>query len=205
MAPARDPGRITERPLAGLLLAAGGSRRLGQPKQLVRVDGQPLVRRQARLLAELIDPLIVVTGAFATEVRTALTGVDWREAHHPDWQRGLGSSLAAGASRVEADAAGVLVMLCDQYRVQRATLQQLVEAWREVPATACACRWAGADGPPVIFPPSMLPALRALDGDRGARVLLAEQPQTRWIEAPEAAADLDTPDDLDSLGQSPSR
>jgi len=199
------PGEAAELRLAGLLLAAGESRRLGRPKQLVPVDGVPLVRRQTELLAGLVDPLVVITGAYADEVGHALRGVDCELAHNPRWIEGMGSSLAVGVAQVGPKPAGLLILLCDQYRLDRTTLVRLISAWRRTPGVAAACRWAGGNGAPAVFPASMLPALRNLHGDRGAKDLLARHPETCFIEAPQAAFDLDTPQDLERLLQSPSR
>src|SRR5262245_65310471 len=102
-----------------VLLAAGGSRRLGRPKQLVRLEGLSLVRRAVDIVsAAQVDSVTVVLGAAADEVQRELAGVACRVAvvHNDAWERGMGSSIRRGlcAADDSADPAGFLFVLCDQ-------------------------------------------------------------------------------------------
>jgi molybdenum cofactor cytidylyltransferase len=190
--------------LCGLLLAAGASRRLGQPKQLLERGGEPLIRRTARLLRQQVDRMVVVLGAHAGPVRAALQGVDADLVCNPDWAAGMGSSIACGAASLET-AAAVMIVLCDQYRIDENSLKSLRHAWQRRPQTITAARWPGGFGPPVIFPADRLRDLRSLRGDQGARKLVAADPSSQFVDLPEAAFDVDRPADLAALEDSPSR
>ena len=104
-------------PVPIVLLAAGAGERYGGVKQLAPIGGEPMLRRVARRLLALDAPLVVVTGAHAAEVETALAGLSVTIERHPGWADGMGSSLAAGVRRVHAefpDATGALLCLADQ-------------------------------------------------------------------------------------------
>lgn len=186
--------------LAGLLLAAGGSRRLGRPKQLLRLGGVPLVRRQAEALAHLADSVLVVTGADGERVSAALDALPVSLLRNPAWRAGMGGSLAAGVAALPASADAVLVLLCDQYRVGATELAGLREAWLEQPLRIVAACWDGLCGPPAIFPRHRFPALEALRGEGGARSLLrAAGADLIRFDCPAAAHDLDTGEDLEDF------
>ena len=188
--------------LAGLLLAAGASTRLGQPKQLIQLQGEALVRRQARLLLDCCDEVVVVTGSGAEAVAAQLAGLPLRLQKNAAWPSGMGSSLACGVAALSG-VDGVLVLLCDQWGVRHESLAALVAAWRSAPQQAVAAAWSGCEAaPPVIFPASVLPGLAVLGGEAGARSLLASGAiPTRTLAMPEAAFDLDSPEDLELFCQ----
>jgi molybdenum cofactor cytidylyltransferase len=188
--------------LAGILLAAGGSERLGRPKQLVRIGGESLVRRQAAMVAGAVDELVVVIGHQAEMIAALLHDQPVRLQRNASWSQGMGTSLAAGISALPAGADAVLVMLCDQYRIIANDLFDLVDAWRAEPTRVVAARWEGACGPPAIFPRSFFAELAMLAGDRGARGLI-ENPEsrTRFVAMDNAQYDLDTQEDLEVLRQ----
>jgi len=183
--------------LHGLLLAAGGSSRLGRPKQLVELHGEPLVRRAARFLGEVTDVTWVVTGARRAETELALEDLSARVEHNARWAEGMGTSLAFGVDKLPARAGAVLIMTCDQYRLDACQLADFVGAWRRQPARILAARWAQTFGPPVIFPRGFFTQLLRMSGDEGARRLLVQhRPNVRFHALPDAAWDLDDPADL---------
>lgn len=178
--------------LHAILLAAGGSARLGKAKQLVEFRGHSLVRRAALLLLALTPRVIVVAGASAAQVARQVQDLDVDLCVNERWQDGVGTSIALAAQGVAADTQAIMVMLCDQYLLDGDDLHQLLEAWRRHPGQITAARWPGAFGPPVIFPGVYLPCLARLSGDRGARQLLLEQrEQVHFVDLPHAAHDLD--------------
>ncbi|MCP3984346.1 MAG: nucleotidyltransferase family protein [bacterium] len=177
--------------LAAVLLAAGGSRRLGRPKQLLVWRGEPLVRRAARAILDAgVDELVVVLGAEHVAVAAALDGLPLRRVTNPAWAEGIGSSIACGVDAAQADA--VLLLLADQPGVDSSLLRQLVDAGR-AGHTRVACHYAGVLGVPALFAnEGDLAALGRLEGDRGAQALLANDPsQVFPIAADQAAFDLD--------------
>lgn len=184
--------------LAGLLLAAGEGRRFGNCKQLAEVGGQPLVRRSAELLASVPDIEVwVVLGANRDLVSPLVEGRA-RPIEFPDWQRGLGASIACGIREIAVldryDA--VLIMLADQAALSRQDLIRLVESFDGERIAAAA--YADCIGVPAIFPAARFATLAGLDGDRGAGALIASQEaQVISVEMPNAAIDVDTMQDLE--------
>lgn len=201
---------VAEPRLAAVLPAAGASSRLGIPKQLVQFRDEPLVCRATRLLLEQgASPVVVVCGHAGEDVRDALhQGLsdcgDWRAVQHAEWSLGLGSSIARGCSELPPDVDGVMLMLCDQWRVDADHLDRLKKAWlNDISGIYCA-EWESANkvftGPPAIFPRNLI---RELIGNRhgmGAKpVLAANQSILNTVRLPVAASDLDTPEDLLAL------
>ncbi len=181
-----------------VLLAAGASRRLGEPKQRLRIDGETLVHRAARLgLATAPAQALLVLGAQAETTWAAAGGLDLQRVDCPDWNDGLGASLRAGLAAVSASCEGALIVLCDQPALDAAHLRALVAAWHGQPAQAAASAYAGVLGVPALLPRSWFGALSRNVGDRGARDLLRERAdQVLAIPAPALSADIDQPQDL---------
>jgi molybdenum cofactor cytidylyltransferase len=198
--------RIARPCVTAVVLAAGGSSRLGVPKQLVRLRARPLlVRAVSAARAATGRRVIVVVGADALRLRALLArsfsaaAVD--VVQHAGWRSGLAGSLRRGVRAVPADARAVLFALSDQPLVDARSLARLVAAWRRRPAHAAAARYSGRLGVPAILPRSRLRALGTLTGDEGARRLLAAASNVTAVEMPEAAFDIDTREDLDRLAE----
>ena len=181
-----------------ILLAAGGSRRLGRPKQLVAIGGEPLVRRIARVAAEVAGEVIVVLGARAEEVAGALDGLAVSTVINERWEEGVGASIACGALASRPGSA-LLVLTCDQPRLTASHLAALLAA-HAASGGVVASRYAGTLGVPAVFPPALRGALGALGGDRGAKSLLLAH-QAAAIEWPAGEDDIDTEADLARLGE----
>ncbi len=196
--PAPDPGAT----LHAVVLAAGGSRRLGRPKQLVELAGEPLVRHCVRrALAAAVQGAIVVVGAQAEAVLAALRDLPVRIVINARWDEGMSTSIQAGVEALADDAQGVLIVLADQPFVPVEHLQALVSAWRAQPRAIVATAYDDGEGVPAIFPRSRFEDLRALHGDTGARrVLRARAAEVIGIACPQAAIDIDTEADLQRLG-----
>jgi CTP:molybdopterin cytidylyltransferase MocA len=117
-----------------------------------------------------------------------------------EWRGGLAGSLRRGLRAVPADARAVLFVLTDQPLVDSSSLRRLASAWQRRPAHAAAARYSGRLGVPAILPRRTFKALRALEGDEGARKVLAREPFVTAVEMPEAHFDVDTREDLARLG-----
>jgi molybdenum cofactor cytidylyltransferase len=179
--------------LGAILLAAGGSARLGQPKQLLRKGGETLVARSAKTLLEQ-DPesLIVVTGCEADAVEHELRGLPLTVVRNQNWAGGMGNSLACGVDKLPLQIEGVLIMLCDQWRITSTDLESLITTWASDISRIVAASWEGAHGPPVIFPRSMFPELSAIEGDAGAKSVLAKhRDMAEFVNINNARFDLD--------------
>jgi molybdenum cofactor cytidylyltransferase len=189
--------------LACVLLAAGGSRRLGRPKQLVRYKGRPLLAHAIAAARGALprSPLIVVVGADSVRVSLSLrrSGRGARVVMNSDWQAGMATSLRAGLAALPHTAAAALVLLVDQPRVNAAALERLVAAWRRRPGVPAAARYNGRPGVPAILPRRQWRELRRLHADEGARAVLRDSRGVTLVDLPEAALDVDTPADVARL------
>lgn len=184
-----------------LILAAGASTRLGQPKQLVKIAGRPalhVVVEHAVAIAG--NAVTVVVGAHAKEL-TYLFGrspASWIVNKH--WEEGMASSLKCGLGAVPPAADAVMILLGDQVRVTRDDLSRLLGAWQGQEHMIAAAVYGGTVGVPAIFPRAYFPELAELRGDEGARKILRRNAdRIVRVPMPSAAFDLDTPEDLRAL------
>jgi molybdenum cofactor cytidylyltransferase len=180
-----------------VILAAGGSRRFGRAKLLVRQGPLTLFERSVRLGQAVAGPrCVVVLGARASRHAAVLRTPRPAMVVNRRWRAGMSTSLAAGLKALPASARGALVLLADQYALQAADLSGLVAAWRRRPHAVVASGWAGLCGPPVMLPRAQFKAAMAGTGDAGARHLLRTPGVHVHVEPLAAAAlDLDRPRD----------
>jgi molybdenum cofactor cytidylyltransferase len=186
--------------LGGIVLAAGGSRRLGTPKQLLQLQGEPLVRRAARAAVEAgLWPAVVVVGHRCDEVRAALAGLPVVTAANPAFAEGMAGSIRLGLARLlecAPAARGVVLLACDQPAVAAPHLLALAAAARREGKPIAASTYAGAMGVPALFAAALFPALCALEGDAGARRLLAgDAARVATVPLTQGELDVDTPED----------
>jgi nicotine blue oxidoreductase len=176
--------------VAGILLAAGSGSRLGQPKALIDIGGQPLAARGVALLRDGgADPVIVVTGAAAVDLAGVIT------VHNPRWATGMGSSLAAGLATAPDDCAAVVVALVDQPLVGAAAVRRLIAAFRAGASVAVAA-YDGRPRNPVLLGREHWAEVSALaDGDAGAREFLRAHPELVTLVE---CGDTGRPDDIDT-------
>ncbi|MBV8142909.1 MAG: nucleotidyltransferase family protein [Verrucomicrobia bacterium] len=191
-----------QRRTAIVILAAGGSRRLGQPKQLLPVLGEPLLRRVVKMAAEVRpDHLIVVLGSSAGECVPVIKDCDADIVVNPFWESGLAGSIRIGVERAEEEKAdSVLLLLADQPWLSSEVIQRFLDRMRGQTDLIISARYNGILGAPMMFGSDWFPRLKNLEGDQGARSLVAKEGgQVEVIDWSEGALDLDTPEDLASL------
>jgi molybdenum cofactor cytidylyltransferase len=177
---------------AGLiLLAAGGSARLGRPKQLLEYEGKTLLRRAVETaLASKCRPVVVVLRLVVNE----------------GWKEGLASSIRAGLAVLEKEPRGVeaaILSVADQPQLTPALLDSLIEHQHTTGKKIIAAQYAGVPGPPALFCASLFPQLQTLQGDEGARRVLLKNPdEVVLVPFPDGALDVDTPADFEKLQKS---
>ncbi|UOG76592.1 nucleotidyltransferase family protein [Hymenobacter tibetensis] len=192
---------------AVIVLAAGSSSRLGQPKQLLPYEGQTLLRRAVETAVAAADggPVIVVTGALHTELLPELAGLPVHAIWCPTWALGMGASLKTGLALLESICstwATVLVMLCDQPHITPALLQELVTTYSHTGQPIVATQYGTIRGVPVLFGAEVLPLLRDIADAAGAAQLLKHHPQlVASVPFANAAIDVDTPQQYAALLQ----
>ena len=188
--------------IAGLVLAAGRSTRMGGPNKLLEeINGKPLVRIVAeQALASRASPVIVVTGHQRERVERALAGLPVTVVHNPDFADGLSTSLKAGIKAVPPDADGAIVTLGDMPQVSAKLIDRLIAAFDpERGALVVIPTIDGKRGNPVLWARRFFPDLLAVEGDIGARHLIsgyAEAVTEVPVEDAAALTDVDTPEAL---------
>jgi molybdenum cofactor cytidylyltransferase len=182
---------------AAVVLAAGGSRRLGHPKQLLTRDGEALVRRAVRLASETRPlHLVVVIGAYDDAIAAALAGLECEVVVNPHWQAGLSSSLNCAAQLLRAHAGPVLILGCDQPALAAGHLQQLLLGAAGAASGCAATVHDQRLGAPAVIGASVMQQAHELEGERGfGRYLNALPAEAVWrLAAPELQLDIDTPE-----------
>src|SRR3954471_17182189 len=187
-----------------VVLAAGASTRFGSNKQLVRVNGRPLMHTVVSRAVELAGHSVtVVLGAHAGELAPLLKHSPASVAVNRDWAEGISSSIRAGLAHAPSTADGLLIALADQAAVTTEDLRRLAGAWRRDPSSLAAAQYAGIVGVPAIFPRWCFRELAELRGDRGAQSLLARHiDRLVRLPMPSAELDIDRPEDLLALDAS---
>jgi molybdenum cofactor cytidylyltransferase len=189
---------------AAIVLAAGLSRRMGQPKLLLPVEGVPVIRRTVqRLLDAGIETVLVVVGPGpdAALIASALDGLPVTLVTNPAPGRGQASSIVAGLGALDAQAEAALIALGDQPTVSPSVIRALVAARDRSGLPIAVPVYRDGRGNPVLFARATFAELLALAGDRGARVVVERDPSRVVVVAVDAPMppDIDTPDDYERL------
>lgn len=189
-----------------IILAAGGSQRLGQPKQLVAIDGVSLLERTVTAALETPNlwPVIVVLGANAELIRPVLRRYPVLVADNPAWAEGIASSLRIGLTTLNQFSINVgrtLISLCDQPHLSSQVFSDLLAAQRQSQSDLVAAYYQGHPGAPALFGRKYFEQLGQLTGDEGARTLFRSIPanEITAVEWPDLGLDLDTPEDYQQI------
>ena len=180
--------------VVGIVLAAGLSRRMGQPKVVLPLEGKALVRWSVEALFPHVEFLVVVTPPDDAHIRRALDGLAVTFVANPHPEAGQGTSIAAGVSALPEDAEAVVIALGDQPRLPAGIVPSLLEALRRDGIAIAAPVYRGVQGTPVAFAASVFDELRALEGDSGARAIVRRDP----ARVARLALDVDMPPDVDT-------
>jgi molybdenum cofactor cytidylyltransferase len=185
--------------VGGLVLAAGGSKRFGAPKQLAELDGRPLLEHALIAMSRApVDRVVVVLGAHAKEVRAAVPLHGAEAVVCKEWDKGMGNSLRTGIDALRGCDA-VVVALGDQPRLSPAAVERLLSQ-RGKDELAIRATYDGVPGHPVLLERSLLAIVRELRGDVGARDLLHGVPLREVAcDGLGSPADVDTPSELAAL------
>ena len=188
------------RNVGAVVLAAGGSSRLGQPKQLLKFRGETLIRRVVGAAAEAgCDPIVVVVGETGAAIREELRGTRATIVENQEWKRGLGTSIRRGLREV-ASADAVILLTCDQPLVDGSVIAQLIAAQKESRNLIVASSYANTLGVPALFDRSCFEELAGLPDDSGAKQLMAARPNdVAAIKFEAGAIDIDTAEDFERL------
>lgn len=183
-----------------VVLAAGASTRMGEPKQLLRLEGRTLLRRTVdAVFASSAWPVVVVLGAQSELIRPEVARLPVLIVENGDWKEGLSSSIRAGVGVLETFSlllqAGLLVT-CDQPNFSAEAVARLIRVHRQGGPSIVAARYGGHPGSPALFARSHFHELMGLHGPEGARPLFARHAERfATVDLPELATDLDTPED----------
>lgn len=186
---------------AAIVLAAGGSRRLGRPKQLLRRAGETLLHRAARLASETNPQrVLVVLGAHRDSCELALADIACDIVINEDWQSGMAGSLRVAAAALAGHRASTLLLACDQPALETAYLQQLLAGAVTASSGCAATLHADKRGVPAVVAPSLLAEAARLQADHGlgGRLRLLPDDAVWTLRAPELEFDLDTEADVEA-------
>lgn len=183
--------------IAGIILAAGASRRMGQPKQLLPLAGKPMVWHVATVAClSSLDAVFLVTGAGADAVKASVEGLPLTLLHNENWEAGQAGSVTTALKELAPDTEAVMFLLADQPLITPELIDSLIVAYQSsTESIICPCH-AGQRGNPVLFRyREWKSALGQLSGDQGARQIIAGHPEA-LLQVPVASAkffwDVDT-------------
>lgn len=174
---------------------------MGQPKQLLQIEGQSLIRRVSDLALDISAETVVILGKAAELIEQDIKGLSITILHNENWQKGMATSLRLGINhffKKTNTPAKILILLCDQPLVNQAYLLRLSNLFDNSNKLAAASFYSDTLGVPAIFEASVLQRFVEREGDYGARFLLKELAKINEVEPldfPQGAIDLDTPEE----------
>ena len=186
--------------IAGIVLAAGASTRMGENKLLLELEDETLIERCVkRVLAAEFDPVVVVLGYEADLVLRHIDSLPIHVVVNDRYEMGMNSSLATGVAELGDNASAVCVVLADMPFVTAEMLREVVSRYRETGAPLVVSQYGGVNAPPTLFDHSLFTELRASEGEEmGKRLVERYRDAAEIVEWPEVAlADVDEPDDYE--------
>lgn len=190
--------------IAGVILAAGESKRLGTSKQLLSFEGKSLVQHVVENISSLeLDETLVITGKDNEAIGNKLAGIKHQEIYHQDFAKGMLSSIQKGIQHCKGNSFdAALIVLVDQYRIPLSHYKKLIEEVSLNSASIISTSYSGTFGAPSIFKAEMFDELLNLGSDQSAKSLIAKnKSKTKFIECQPAAFDIDVPSDLIKMEQ----
>jgi molybdenum cofactor cytidylyltransferase len=182
--------------IAAVLLAAGESSRMGQPKQLLQWRGRPLIEHAARTAVEAgLRPVVVVIGSRADDMRAAIRS-PVTIVENARWAEGMSTSLQAGLQALPDDVDAAIMLLVDQPRIGAGHLRAVIEAYRESGMPIVGSAFQGRRASPTLFDRSLFADLMRIVGDEGGRSIVRANPQRLFLVE---AGDALTLQDIDSI------
>lgn len=188
--------------VAGILLAAGSSTRMGENKMLLPLDDETVLRRAARTAKESgLDPVVVVTGFQAAEAESQVAGLGCRIVHNPEHEVGIHTSVTAGIAGLPDDVRATVVMLADMPFVTAEMLAALIETYRTGDAPLVISRYGGeVNAPPQLYDRALFGELSTMQRRCGREVIQRHRDEAVQLDWPAAAlADMDTPEDYERV------
>lgn len=188
------------------MLAAGMSRRMGSPKQLLRWRDKMLLEHAlSNVRGSRVSEIVLVLGAAADEIRSHIPGDGLNIVFNPDYRQGMGASLRAGASAVSQKARAAFVVLADQPLVQPSTLDRMIDDYEQAAPQVLIPLFRGFRGNPVLLDRSLFPELMSLSGDVGCRAIFGQHTKgirRIQVDDPGILLDIDSTEDWKSLASS---
>ena len=196
-----DERGIAERSVAGIVLAAGSSTRMGRNKLLLDVGGETLVRRAVRLAGEAgLDPVILVTGRFREAVERQVENLACTPVFNADHETGIQTSVARGVAAVPADCTAAVVMLPDMPFVTARMVRTLVERYAETVAPLVVSRYGEVNAPPILYGRGLFGEISRMRAGCGREVVRRHHERAVHVDWPaERLRDLDRPDEYESV------
>jgi len=190
--------------IGAVILAAGGSSRLGQPKQLISFRGRSLVRRIIDAACEAgCSPVVVVTRSEDETLHSELDRAGVLMVQNQHWSRGIGSSIRCGIEALtnsSPDVEASVLLLCDQPAVDARVIQRLIALRETTGKNIVASNYANTLGVPALFTRSVFQELLSLDDDAGAKSIVLRTPErVASLSFPEGQIDIDTWEDWEKL------
>lgn len=191
---------------AVLILAAGCSSRLGQPKQLLAYKKTTLLEYTITCAQSVTDNVFVVLGENQSTIQSAIKVQDVEIVLTEDWRKGIGSSISSGVKSITKANQGtdsIMILLCDQPKITNELLGKLLALHRNKKSPISACRYGESFGVPAIFSKSFFKDLEQLQDDSGAKSIIGNnKSQTSFLNFSEGNIDIDKPEDLKYLADS---